>query len=106
MFEALIWILIILLGFCAVVAYFAFTASPDKLNEKLYGKRSRDIICSQCCHKGQVHTKPITKKAGVSGGKATAALLTGGASLLAVGLSRKESMTEAHCCKCESNWHF
>lgn len=45
-------------------------------------------------------------KAGVSGGKATAALLTGGFSLLAMGLSRKQRVTEAWCSNCQSTWCF
>jgi hypothetical protein len=42
------------------------------------------------------------REAGVSGGKATGAILTLGTSLLAKGLSRKEEVTEAHCCNCDS----
>jgi hypothetical protein len=53
-----------------------------------------------------VRTKAIKKKAGVSGGKAAAAVLTGGISVLATGLSRKEAMTQAHCDGCNSTWTF
>lgn len=64
------------------------------------------VVCPHCQQKGPVHTKKVTHKAGVSGGKATAAVLTGGVSLLAVGLSRKQDLTEAHCTNCNSTWHF
>ena len=49
---------------------------------------------------------PIVKKVGISGGKATAALLTAGISTLATGLSRKEKLTQAHCENCDSTWNF
>jgi len=42
----------------------------------------------------------------VSGGEVTAAVLTGGASLLTTGLSRKEKHTEAHCENCGNTWYF
>jgi hypothetical protein len=45
-------------------------------------------------------------KAGISGGKATGAILTGGLSLLATGLSRKHAATEANCGNCGSRWTF
>jgi hypothetical protein len=45
-------------------------------------------------------------KKGISGGKATGALLTGGVSILASGLSRKEKVTEARCANCRQTWHF
>lgn len=65
-----------------------------------------NIICPHCKTKGQVYTKSINVKKGVSGGKATGAILTGGLSLLATGLSREETKTEAFCEKCRSIWNF
>jgi hypothetical protein len=41
---------------------------------------------------------------GVSGGKATGAVLTGGVSMLATGLSRKEGTTEMSCGNCGTRW--
>jgi hypothetical protein len=49
---------------------------------------------------------PVKLKKGVSGGKAAGAIMTGGLSVLAVGLSRKEDATEAKCSNCGSVWHF
>jgi hypothetical protein len=71
-----------------------------------HGALREQMICPHCQTKGRVLTKLIQKKAGISGGKATGALLTGGVSLLATGLSRKEALTEAHCLNCSSTWHF
>ena len=77
--------------------------ASDRLS---YGPVSPQMICPHCQTKGKVRTKEIEKKAGVSGGKATAAILTGGISLLATGLSRKEDLTQAHCGNCTSTWTF
>ncbi len=72
----------------------------------MYGPVNPEIICPHCQWKGTVRTKPIKKKAGISGGKATAAILTSGVSMLATGLSRKEALTQAHCDNCQSTWSF
>jgi DNA-directed RNA polymerase subunit RPC12/RpoP len=69
-------------------------------------RRDAQIICPHCQTKGGVSTKQTMRKAGVSGGKATAAVLTAGFSILATGLSRKEQLTEARCSNCGSVWHF
>ena len=102
---SIVWVAIIIL---AIYLYLKRNAgkTPDELNEGLYGSRSGVIVCPHCTFKGQVHTKSINKKVGISGGKATAALLTGGVSLLVTGLAKKEALTEAHCCHCKSTWHF
>lgn len=82
------------------------TKKADARAEAIYGPLRVALVCPHCQQKGSVHTKKVTQKTGVSGGKATAAVLTGGASLLAVGLSRKQGLTEAHCTNCNSTWHF
>ncbi len=74
--------------------------------EALHGALNLALVCPHCQARGGVHTRSISRKAGLSGGKATAAVLTGGVSLLATGLSRKERTTEAYCKHCGSIWHF
>jgi membrane glycosyltransferase len=64
------------------------------------------MVCQHCNTRGQIRTKGIVNKKGVSGGKATAAVLTGGISLLATGLSRKEAATQARCGTCRNTWSF
>lgn len=71
-----------------------------------YGAPKPQMICPHCQTKGRVLTKPVTKKKGISGAKATGALLTGGVSIIATGLSQKDQVTEAHCTNCSSTWHF
>lgn|SRR5574337_86812 len=70
------------------------------------GTLNAQMVCPHCQQKGKILTKRVTKKAGISGGKATGAVLTGGVSLLATGLSRMEELTEAYCDNCSSTWHF
>ena len=72
----------------------------------LYGSLNPHMTCPHCSTKGKIHTKHVTQRKGISGGKAVAGLLTGGVSLLVIGLSRKEKSTEARCGKCGNVWHF
>ena len=61
------------------------------------GEYSPVMVCPHCQTKGKIRTKHIDKKTGISGGKATAAVITGGISVLATGLSRTDGVTQAHC---------
>jgi len=74
--------------------------------EQKLGHPNDVMICPHCQTKGKVRTKMITQKVGVSGAKATGAILTGGVSLLATGLSQKENKTQAHCDNCGATWTF
>ena len=71
-----------------------------------YGKLYPEMVCPHCQVKGKVRCQPVKNKKGISGGKAVAALLTGGASMLVTGLSRKEASTAAYCGNCTSVWGF
>lgn len=64
------------------------------------------MVCPHCQTRGTVRTKQVKVKQGISGGKATGAVLTGGLSMLATGLSRKQLVTEAKCLQCGAVWHF
>jgi hypothetical protein len=79
-----------------------------EISEKslIYGVVKPSIICPQCHKKGVVHTNPFDKKNGISGAKATGAILTGGISLLFTGLSRTDNVTQAHCNNCNTDWMF
>jgi len=76
-------------------------------NAKLaHGELRSQMICPHCQERGKVRCKAVKNKKGISGGKATGAILTGGVSMLATGLSRKEAATEAYCGHCQSTWQF
>lgn len=46
----------------------------------------------------------VSQATGVSGAKATGAILTGGVSLLATGLSKHQTVTKCHCRQCDMWW--
>jgi transcription elongation factor Elf1 len=64
------------------------------------------MVCPHCQTRGHVRTTQTKVKKGISGGKATGAVLTAGLSVLATGLSRKEKVTKATCGNCNSSWQL
>ena len=84
----------------------AFRVEEARNKNLWWGYLTPNIVCPHCQEKGHVRTKSVKKKAGISGAKATAAVLTAGVSLLGTGLARKEELTEAYCENCGSTWHF
>jgi hypothetical protein len=64
------------------------------------------MVCPHCQTIGSVWTEQFKVKKGISGGKATGALLTMGVSVLATGLSKKQRVTEASCANCQMRWHI
>lgn len=76
------------------------------LQRQQAAKRSRDaqIVCPHCQTQGHVTSHLTRKKRGISGGKATGAVLTLGVSMLATGLSRKQTYTELKCANCGTKW--
>jgi len=96
---------------CTVLAVVALIVAPSKewieaYNDCVRKKIADDaqLVCPHCQVRGKVETEGKTVKVGISGGKATAALLTGGVSLLGTGLAQKEEKTQAHCNNCNSRW--
>jgi hypothetical protein len=92
----------IAIGLVSLIAGGAFFSSDDSI----FGFINAEMTCPHCHKKGQIRTKSVTQKKGISGGKATAAILTGGWSLLPFGLSREEKTTQAHCISCKNTWTF
>ena len=76
----------------------------DQKETKIWGSLNSKLFCPHCQTSGLVRTMPVKRKKGISGAKATGALLTGGFSILATGLSRKELATQSHCGNCNSTW--
>ena len=80
---------------------------PQPKWQKFVGDtHNRSMICPHCGERGRVTTSRGKQKSGISGGKATAAIFTGGTSLLFTGLSRKHKVTKCHCHKCGARWSF
>lgn len=80
-------------------------AKEEELLKK-FGPIFPALVCPHCQTKGQIHAIPKKRKKGISGAKATGAILTFGFSMLATGLSRKETLTQAHCDNCDMTWDF
>ena|ERR1017187_6196321 len=76
------------------------------MHELTYGVLKPKVTCPHCQEMGTVRVKRRRQKVGVSGGKLTGAILTGGLSILATGLSRKETVTEAYCDNCTVQWQL
>jgi hypothetical protein len=69
-----------------------------------WGERKAAVVCPHCGARGGVRAKTVERKGGVSGAKATAAVLTGGLSVLATGLARTEALEQLHCSGCTMTW--
>lgn len=71
-----------------------------------HGALNIAMTCPYCSYRGSTRTRKVTEKRGISSGKATAAILSGGSTLLVVGLSRMQQSTEAWCGSCRNVWVF
>lgn len=65
-----------------------------------------EMVCPHCHTPGRVRTERVKTKRGISGAKATGAVLTAGFSILGTGLSRKVEVTRAACGNCGQRWDF
>jgi hypothetical protein len=80
------------------------TLDTPAIEAPMFNSGDAKIVCPHCGVTGQVKTRRVKVKSGISGGKATGALLTGGLSLLGTGLSRKVDVTQATCGNCRVTW--
>jgi hypothetical protein len=76
----------------------------DVVSELWSGGSKEALVCPHCQSRGTVTTKTKKVGKGVSGGKATAAILTVGVSLIGPGLSRNVKVTQLTCSKCHMSW--
>jgi hypothetical protein len=60
----------------------AAQAKSDMLHTAEYGNKNSAMICPHCQTKGTVRAKPVVQVAGISGEKATGALITEGCQCL------------------------
>jgi hypothetical protein len=73
-------------------------------NRDATANAAAELICPHCQAKGIVSSKSVKAKKGISGGKATGAVLTLGISTLATGLSPKQLVTVRTCSNCQTTW--
>lgn len=62
------------------------------------------IVCRFCHERGGVGVDVRTQRAGIDATKAGAAMLTGGASVLAVGLTGERKVHRLTCATCQMTW--
>lgn len=89
---------LVAVGFVAVVAYVV------KLQNAAANDGIEEVVCPHCHERGHVTAKVVTRGKGVSGGKATAGLLTGGLSLPFAGLSKNQEVKRLTCGNCHMSW--
>jgi hypothetical protein len=98
-------IIIFLVIIAAVVIYMVASSSPGAVARREdAAARQAKVICPHCQQAGGVSRRLVRRKRGISGGKAAGAVLTGGVSMLATGLSRKEDVTNLSCSNCGMSW--
>lgn len=90
----IIWGILVL----GVVGYGFAMAAADE-----FGGPNSKVICDYC-GVNAVRVSDVTRKTGISGGKATGAFLTGGVSMLATGLSQKQGAKHLACRNCGMEW--
>lgn len=102
------WCPVALMVVCFLVLIFA--KAPPKPDPAAMARTKRradaQIVCPHCQVKGRVTTARTTDKIGISGGKAAAAVITFGFSVIATGLSQKKQITVATCGNCATTWKF
>lgn len=95
-----------IIGLVVLLIIYARGAEEMQSQHSKYGPINDVMTCPHCKQTGSIRTKEAMNKKGLSGAKATGAVLTGGLSILATGLSRKEKSTQAHCDHCNNTWLF
>ena len=95
-----------MIGFCYESSQHPKRQAQKAREEQEKAVRDTRLCCPHCRKYGFVRTEKTTVKRGISGGKTTAALLTGGLSMLYTGLSQEDTMTRVTCSNCGSTWLF
>ena len=95
-----------LAGIALIVCFLTNDESALEAEKQRIRDQQAQIVCPHCQTRGHVTACQVKLTKGISGSKATAALLTGGLSMLGTGLSRKEIATQAHCSNCGSVWYY
>lgn len=99
-------------GICAValvLSILLMILTKPMPDNKAAAERARrlamaKIVCPHCQVAGRVTTARTKIKDGISGGKATGAIITGGASVWVTGLAQKKLVTLNTCGNCQSQW--
>ncbi|HUT09830.1 MAG TPA: hypothetical protein VMY42_04995 [Thermoguttaceae bacterium] len=107
--SSFVSIYIVVAGITAIVWWLwpsDFSTANVSVKDPLQRFREAEMICPHCQACGRVTTEKVEVKTGIDGTKAAIGVLTGGLSILATGLSLRETKTEATCFNCGSTWRF
>jgi transcription elongation factor Elf1 len=100
-----VWVVVgLFLAFMVVAFVHDYRAGIPQANAAARAAQTKRIVCPHCSAAGKVATKQVRVKRGISGGKVTGAVLTGGISVLGTGLSRKQHATAMSCGNCGMAW--
>jgi len=78
--------------------------TDKQVYEARYGVLNDKIKCNYCENVGSVRFRRVQTKKGFSTGKATAAVLTAGISVIATGLAKKGGASKLYCENCKMEW--
>lgn len=87
------------------VAWGLVIASRRGQEQRSQIARASKMTCQHCRTSGSISAKPVTVKDGISGGRAAAGVVTGGASVLVTGLSQRKNQLRYVCGTCGGSWH-
>lgn len=86
------------------VVVFVLLSRLGKAQNEEANAGAEQIVCPHCHQRGMVTVKLVTRGKGISGGKAAGAVMTGGLSVGATGLSRNEKARQLTCGNCKMQW--
>lgn len=84
--------------------FFVMNKKPTPEEAERERQAQAQIRCPHCGQVGCVSKTLVQRKQGISGGKATGALMTAGFSLALTGLSRKQLISHMACSNCHMEW--
>ena len=87
----------------AVVLFVALSrAHKDPTAEA--NEHAAELVCPHCHQRGRITVELLTRGKGISGGKAAGAVMTGGLSVGATGLSKNVPTRHLTCGNCKMEW--
>lgn len=96
--------LLIAVGIVGLIAFLPRLATAQDVRGLGDPEDDEKLVCPHCQKRGYVVSRRVQVKRGISGAKATGAVLTAGISLLGTGLARKEWTTRMRCSNCGTTW--
>lgn len=91
-------------GIISLINYNKVDPATGTSPAQRHAAQQAQVICPHCHNRGGVTWQEVKRKQGISGAKATGAVLTGGLSVVATGLSRKGYVRACFCRFCGMKW--